>query len=183
MSMLTLWIKILAFLLCRGRSLRPLPVHGSSRVTVWRMFHSHNGNSDIEQPFTSGLCILYNNNRSWLGCICSCMGKPCGVRGIPIIDRRTHGQIRTTFFCHIVSKIRTLSRKSRTPRSWQIYGIQIKPNDVGKWIWSLCFYSVTWIHKTCLFSIRFVLNGHLFNLIIVRLLNPIDIWSRWYFHY
>ena len=29
--------------------------------------------------------------------------------------------------------------------------------------------------KTCLFSIRFVLNGHLFNLIIVRLLNPIDI--------
>ena len=29
--------------------------------------------------------------------------------------------------------------------------------------------------KTCLFSIRFVLNGHLFNLIIIRLLNPIDI--------
>ena len=29
--------------------------------------------------------------------------------------------------------------------------------------------------KTCLFSIRFVLNGHLFNLTIVRLLNPIDI--------
>ena len=29
--------------------------------------------------------------------------------------------------------------------------------------------------KTCLFSIRFVLNGHLFNLIIVRLLNPVDI--------
>ena len=32
--------------------------------------------------------------------------------------------------------------------------------------------------KTCLFSIRFVLNGHLFNLIIVRLLislYPIDI--------
>ena len=29
--------------------------------------------------------------------------------------------------------------------------------------------------ETCLFSIRSVLNGHLFNLIIVRLLNPIDI--------
>ena len=28
--------------------------------------------------------------------------------------------------------------------------------------------------KTCLFSIRFVLNGHLFNLTIVRLLNHID---------
>ena len=29
---------------------------------------------------------------------------------------------------------------------------------------------------------HFVLSGHLFNLIIVRLLNPIDIWSVWYFH-